>query len=124
MVELVHPMDGTRRIADGMAAFDAIIERLPACDAIFFGTDILGCGAVLRALDRGIAVPEEVAVAGFGGLDFTRHTRPALTTIRVASYEMGFAAGRKLLHRLNGEPVPHPIELHPVVLEMRGSTGG
>src|SRR5690606_40510392 len=44
----VMPMEGTRRLEDGVAAFDAIRAESPEVDAIFFGSDILASGAVLR----------------------------------------------------------------------------
>ncbi|KQW85742.1 hypothetical protein ASC89_01280 [Devosia sp. Root413D1] len=123
-LELIHPMDGTRTFADGMHAFDAILEQLPGCDAIFFGTDVLAAGAMTRALDRGIAVPGQVAIAGYGDLEFTQHVRPSLTSLQVSSYEMGREAGRMLIKRLSGEAIANPIVLQPISLEARSSTLG
>lgn len=121
-LEFILPMDGTRSFSDGMQALDQILEQLPSCDAIFFGTDILASGAVVRALDRGIAIPGQVGIAGFGDLDFTPHVRPSLTTIHVSSYEMGREAGRMLLKRLAGHSIANPIVLQPINLEARDST--
>ena len=121
-LELIHPMDGTRSFADGVAALDSILEAMPNCDAIFFGTDVLAAGAVTRALDRGIAVPDQVAIAGYGDLEFTQHVRPSLTSLQVSSYQMGREAGRMLIKRLNGEPIAEPIVLQPISLEARDST--
>ncbi|MBK8084499.1 MAG: LacI family DNA-binding transcriptional regulator [Devosia sp.] len=121
-IELAYAMEGTRQMSDGMAAFDAILEQLPACDAIFFGTDVLAFGALVRAYDRGIPVPGRVAIAGLGNLEFSQHTRPSLTTLHVGGYEVGREAGRRMLRRLNGAPVDDPIVSHPITLEARGST--
>ncbi len=121
-ISLVYPMEGTRQIADGMDAFDAILAQLPDCDAIFFGTDILATGALLRALERGIPVPGQVALAGFGGLDFTEHVRPSLTTLNIEGYKMGLEAGRMMLARLDGKPVERPIFEYPITLLEREST--
>lgn len=118
----VLPMEGTRQIVDGVAAFDAIRAEVPDVDAIFFGTDILASGAVLRAAELGISIPRDVAVAGYGDLDFTAHMRPSLTTIHIASYEVGREAGRMLLGRLNGQEVAEPARLYPVGLMARQST--
>ncbi|HEV2516265.1 MAG TPA: LacI family DNA-binding transcriptional regulator [Devosia sp.] len=123
-LELIHPMDGTRTFADGTRAFDAILEQLPGCDAIFFGTDVLAAGAMTRALDRGIAVPGQVAIAGYGDLEFTQHVRPSLTSLQVSSYEMGREAGRMLIKRLNGEAIANPIVLQPISIVARASTLG
>jgi len=121
-IDLIHPMEGTRRIGDGIDAFRDIREQLPDVDAIFFGTDILATGAVLGAEKMGVEIPREVAIAGFGGLDYTPHVRPSLTTIHVSGYEMGRDAGRMLLRRLNGERVDKPVVQQPISLEARDST--
>lgn len=119
---LIHPMEGTRQIVDGMQAFDAIAEQLPDCDAIFFGTDILATGAILRAQERSIDVPGRIAIAGFGGLDFTAHTKPTLTTLNIEGYQMGVEAGRMMLARLSGKPVERPVFEYPITLLERQST--
>jgi LacI family gluconate utilization system Gnt-I transcriptional repressor len=119
---LVLPMEGARGIPDGIAAFDTIRSQSPAVDAIFFGTDILASGAVLRCHELGLSVPGTIAIAGYGDLDFAEHMRPTLTTIRIPSYDMGYEAGRMLLRRLNGHEVEQPARLHPIELRPRQST--
>jgi LacI family transcriptional regulator, gluconate utilization system Gnt-I transcriptional repressor len=123
-LSLVLPMEGTRNIPDGIAAFTEIMARLPDCDAVLFGTDILAAGALLGARKLGIDVPQQVAIAGFGDLDFAPHLVPPLTTVQVASYDLGLEAGRMLLRRLNDEPVADPVRLMPVTLQVRESTQG
>lgn len=121
LVKIV-PMEGTRHIPDGVAAFDAIRAEAPEVDAMFFGTDILASGAVLRALELGLKVPDDIAIAGNGDLDFAEHMRPSLTTIRIPSYDMGFAAGRMMLRRLNGLEVDSKVHSQPISLKARQST--
>lgn len=118
----IHPMEGTRAMSDGMAALDAILTQLPECDAIFFGTDVLAAGALVRAQQRGIAVPDRLALAGFGGLDFTAYVTPALSTLGVDGYAMGRLAGDMLLARLDDEAVPRPVLDYPITLIVREST--
>jgi len=118
----VLPMEGGRQISDGVAAFDTIRAEAPQADAVFFGTDILASGAILRAVELGLDVPQDIAIAGYGDLDFTGHMRPSLTTIHIASYEMGREAGLMLLRRLDGQQVEQPVLLHPIELRARQST--
>lgn len=118
----ILPMEGTRSIGDGMDAIDQILDHFPRCDAIFFGTDILAIGAFLGARKRGVSVPRQLAIAGFGDLDFAAHVEPALTSIQVSSYAMGLDAGRMLLQRLNGQTVANPIQMKAVTLAVRAST--
>ncbi len=121
-VALVVPKEGTRGVADGMAALDEIVARMPDCDAAFFGTDVLAVGALLAARRHGLDVPGRLALAGYGDLEFTALIEPTLTSIHVADYDMGRMAGDMLLRRLNGQPVETPIVHVPVHLEARRST--
>lgn len=122
-VELVLPLEGKHTIIEGMAALEQIRRELPGCDAIFFGTDILAVGAMLKARRLGIAIPGEIAVAGYGDLEFSEQLYIPLTTIHVQSYEMGLAAGEMLRKRLQYEEITERIVLSPIHLEVRASTG-
>ncbi|MHB1102554.1 MAG: LacI family DNA-binding transcriptional regulator [Devosia sp.] len=123
-VEFVLPLEGRRTIAEGMAAFEQIRAALPGCDAIFFGTDILAVGAMLKARHLSVAVPGEIAVAGYGDLELSKQLFTPLTTIHVSSYEMGRAAGEMLRKRLQHKEIVERIVLAPIHLEARASTGG
>jgi LacI family transcriptional regulator len=50
-------------------------------------------------------VPADVSIAGFDDLDLTSHLRPALTTVRVPTYQMGRLAAEVLLEMIAGGPV-------------------
>ncbi|WP_417307381.1 LacI family DNA-binding transcriptional regulator [Devosia sp.] len=118
----VHSFEGTGTMMMGMSAFEEIVTEHPDCDAIFFATDLLATGALLRAREMGIDVPGRVAIAGFGDLDYAAHTQPPLTTIHVSAYELGKDAGQMLLKRLDTGPLPNRRLIRPVRLEARGST--
>lgn len=121
-VELVLPLEGTRTFADGMAALPNILAQMPACDAIFFGTDILAVGAIIAAHKHGIKIPDQVALAGYGDLEFAAHIDPSLTSIDVSDYEMGKLAGTMLRQRLEDGRVDEPVVHVPVRLRARQST--
>ena len=99
-----------------------ILEQMPECDAVFFGTDILAVGAIITARRRGIAIPQQLAIAGYGDLDFAAHVEPAITSIHVADYDLGRLAGEMLLKRLNGEAVEAPVIQVPAEIKIRTST--
>jgi LacI family transcriptional regulator, gluconate utilization system Gnt-I transcriptional repressor len=122
--DLVLPLEGSRTANDGAAALETILSELPGCDAIFFGTDLLAVGAALCARRLGIAIPERLAIAGYGDLEQSRQLGVPLTTIHVSSYEMGRVAGEMLLKRLRHEALETRIVLSPTRLEIRESTGG
>lgn len=123
-VELVVPVEGRRTLAEGMKGLDCVRRDLPGCDAVFFGTDILAVGAMLKARRLGIGVPSEIAIAGYGDLEFSRQLHVPLTTVHVSSYQMGFDAGQMLRRRLEHEHLAERVVLSPVQLEARASTLG
>ena len=119
---LLLPMEGTTEMADGIAVFDRILEQLPDCDVMVFGTDLMAIGALVRAQQRGLSVPDQMAIAGYGDLFFSAHTEPQLTTVHMSPYRVGETAGRHLQRRLNGDPVGERIIEVPLQLMARGST--
>ncbi len=121
-VALVLPREGTSNFGDGMGAFDEILAALPDCDAMFFGTDLLAVGAILAARRRGIRIPEQVSLAGYGDLDFAAHIEPTLTTVHVSDYQIGRIAGDMMRMRLENEAFDTPVIHVPLRLEAREST--
>ncbi len=106
----------------GAAAFDEVLERLPDCDAILFGSDILAAGALSAARRRKVRIPADIAMAGFGDIPVAAHLDPPLTSLSVSSFEMGQRAGQMLLSRLRGREITERIVDFPAVLQAREST--
>ncbi len=70
-----------RDIEDGFRAMARLMERKSRPRAVFAYNDLLAIGALRYCQERGIGVPDEVAIAGFDNLPESRVTSPALTTI-------------------------------------------
>lgn len=67
--------------SDGATAVRVLLAQQPPPDGIFCFSDLLALG-VLRALhDKGVRVPEDVAVAGFDDITEASYAIPSLTTI-------------------------------------------
>ncbi|MEU7582125.1 LacI family DNA-binding transcriptional regulator [Streptomyces sp. NPDC041068] len=73
----------------GRRAMAELLERVPALDAVFAGSDVMAAGArqVLRAAGR--RIPEDVALVGFDDSAIARHMDPPLTSVRQPITEMG-----------------------------------
>jgi LacI family transcriptional regulator len=71
------------KIVEGQIGLRALIASPKRPTAIICGNDVLAFGALLEAQHLGIAVPEEMSIAGFDDLEFSAQIKPALTTIRV-----------------------------------------
>ena len=121
-LEHVDALEGTGTLSSGMAAFGRILKNFPKCDAVFFGSDLLAVGASIAARDLGISLPDQVAIAGYGDLDFAVHMTPSLTTVQVSDYDTGRLAGLALRARLEGADVADPVIQVPMRLIVRAST--
>lgn len=85
---------------------DLLLEAVrthPDLEAIHFANDNLAAGAILAANRLGMRVPEDIAIGGYLGLPLGEHLTPGMTTITVPRYEMGVAAAKLLLERLEGQ---------------------
>ncbi|MDQ0393084.1 LacI family DNA-binding transcriptional regulator [Labrys monachus] len=99
-VELLLPMSSQ----DGIRGLDEVLQRAPMTDAIFFSADMLALAALLECNRRGVRVPEQLAICGFGDYDLAALVTPALTTVKIQPDEMGMKAAELLLARLDGAP--------------------
>lgn len=96
-------------IADGRRAFIQLITETPDLDAVFCAHDIWAMGAVFECQRRGIGVPDDMAVCGFGDLEFAAEIIPSITTIHLPRYQVGATAANLINARLNGEEIERPI---------------
>lgn len=74
---------------------------------------------------RGVRVPEDIAVTGFGDDPAAGFVEPGLTTFGQKPYEIGLLAGKKMLDILKKKFVDTPPEttISPGSLVVRASTG-
>jgi DNA-binding LacI/PurR family transcriptional regulator len=90
--------------------------------AITVVNDLAAVGALAGALEAGVAVPAELAVAGYDDTFFAAIPQVALTTVNPDNAQIGATAAERLLHRI-GHPDAEPgTELVPPRLVVRAST--
>jgi LacI family transcriptional regulator len=123
----VHPdllLSGYWSEAWGHEVVARLIASGQPIDAIFCGSDQIARGVVDALRDRGIRVPEDIAVVGFDNWEIiAAATRPALTTIDMDLHELGRRAGLRLLAMIDGRGTPGVVRL-PCRLIVRDSCGG
>jgi DNA-binding LacI/PurR family transcriptional regulator len=90
------------RSGGNAAALRALAAR-PGTTALLAMNDIMAIGAIDAAERAGRRVPEDLAIAGFDGIQLGALVRPRLTTIIFPTYEMGRALVDLLLSRIEGE---------------------
>ena len=95
----------SRSLKSGREAMVRVLAEAPDVDAIFCSSDLLALGAMTEARDRGIPIPERVAIMGFGDVPFLADMVPALSTVRINGANIGQQAARFLIERAEGRPV-------------------
>jgi LacI family gluconate utilization system Gnt-I transcriptional repressor len=108
--------------AHGAEAMTELLARGGA-EAMFLVSDISAFGALMECRRRGIRVPEDVQLLGFGDFEIGRQCVPRISTIAVDSTEIGRRTGDLLLRLLDGEEdEPTVIDLG-IRLILRETTG-
>ncbi|MEV8468413.1 LacI family DNA-binding transcriptional regulator [Fluviibacterium sp. DFM31] len=103
-------IDGPARLGEGRTALRRLLdEKVFARGVIFCSSDLLAHGILIEAQIRGIRIPGDIAVIGFGDQDYAADVHPALTTVRVDRDALGQRAAEHLLARLENNDTPDPV---------------
>jgi LacI family gluconate utilization system Gnt-I transcriptional repressor len=119
-LELLSPQPSSMQL--GGELFKDLLRSRPDVDAICFCNDDLAQGGLLAALRLGVAVPQQIAVAGFNDLSGSDQMLPPLTTVRTPRRAVGEAGARTLLALLRGDPSVTTRTDLGFELVVRGST--
>lgn len=104
----------------GAAAVRELIRSMVPVDAIFAANDMMAIGAMDELRASGVAVPDQVAVAGFDDVPIARHL--GLTTARVRIDELGAHAVARLIDIIEGGEDEAVKLLFPPELMVRASS--
>ena len=107
---------------DGRNAFRAAKARFPNATAVVCANDLLAAGVMMECAARGLCVPRDISVVGYGDLDIAAAMNPGITTVRTPADQMGRIAAECLLAKLSGGTELEQIELATEFI-VRGSTG-
>jgi LacI family gluconate utilization system Gnt-I transcriptional repressor len=98
-------VEATLDIDAGARAMGELLDRRDAVRAVFCSADALAVGALYECQRRRLAIPGDIAIAGYDDIPIAGQVVPSLTTIRVPRYEIGQRAGAMLCARLAGRSV-------------------
>lgn len=105
-------------VADSWAEWSA-----QGVTAIIAATDVLAYGTLSALHELEVEVPGRVSVASFDDLPFSEITSPALSTVRLPAFELGYESARILLEQITQpEVVPRTRSIETSLVE-RGSIG-
>ncbi len=107
------------RHTDGLRMTYQLLDLEPRPTAIFAVSDVHALGALQAATERGLRVPQDLAIAGYDDIDLAGYM--SLTTVRQPMVAMGQRSVDLLLAQIEGGEVAHKVML-PVELVVRRST--
>ena len=116
--EILHDTPG---FYAGYYGLETLLSRQPALDVVYFHNDEMAIGGMAYAQSRGLRVPEDIGIAGWGGMEAASILPRRLTTTIVPTTAIGKAAAEALVARLKGE-TGHDVTVVPTRLEP-GETG-
>jgi LacI family transcriptional regulator len=109
--------------ASGYQAALRLLQMLPRPTAIFACNDLMAFGVLQAARELNLRCPEDLSIAGFDSLEFTKFTDPSLTSVYQPGYQLGATAARLLLQRVDGMRFAAKKVLLPTELKKRNSVG-
>lgn len=107
----------------GYRAAYALLDRRDCATAVFASTDHQAIGALRAVADLGLRTPDDVAIAGFDGVEEGAFTVPGLTTVRQPIEDMARRAVECLLDHVDSKSTDLVHEVFPLSLVRRGSCG-
>jgi LacI family transcriptional regulator, gluconate utilization system Gnt-I transcriptional repressor len=108
----------------GAAVAPMLLEK--RVDAVFAVSDLSAVGVVMECQRRGVAVPEQLSVVGFGDFEIGAEINPPLTTIHVDFHALGLRTGRLILELMPPGPplAPQIVDVGLTLVERASVRGG
>ena len=108
----------------GAECMEILLERWPDTEAVMCVSDAPAFGAMTAALRRGLAIPDDIAIAGFGDYDIANCAIPRITTVNVGAHDIGRRTGELILEvqQAADSALKPIIERMPIRLVEREST--
>jgi len=85
-------------------------------------SDVVAIGAMQAVKQRGLRIPQDIAIIGFDDIPMAGHLDPPLTTIRLPAYGIGWAAAERAIRLILGEELETQGVLLDTELIIRQST--
>lgn len=96
-------VDGDFHFASGVEAANNLLKRESRPTAIFASNDDMASGVIYVAHQRGLAVPHDLAVAGFDDTPLSRQFWPGLSTVKQPIEQIGRRATERLMEEISAQ---------------------
>ncbi|MEO9652154.1 MAG: LacI family DNA-binding transcriptional regulator [Roseobacter sp.] len=112
--------NGGSALAKGREMTQAMLDRSPELDFLYYSNDMIGAGGMLWLVDQGVEVPGQIGLAGFNGVELLEGLPRQLATMDACRSEIGVTAAEIILERSKLEhdatpPDPQHVTLAPKI---------
>ena len=102
-------VESPMRYGPARSALGAYLDGGGKADIVVCSSDWLADASVLEARARGLGVPRNLAVFGFGDMHVSSEGAMPMSTVRIDGGMIGHTAAAMLLDRTAGRTVKDPI---------------
>ena len=91
---------GASSIALGRRLTGQLLERRTDIDCIYYSSDVMSAGGLMHCISNNISVPNDLALAGFNGLELLDGLPQYIATSSAHRYDTGVAAGNLIVEAI------------------------
>ncbi|MTJ04744.1 MAG: LacI family DNA-binding transcriptional regulator [Sediminimonas qiaohouensis] len=107
---------GGSALAKGREMTQAILERNPDLDFLYYSNDMIGAGGLLYLIEKGYDIPAQIGLAGFNGVELLQGLPRKLATMDACRAEIGRRAAEIIVARSKGQdPAESAVVLTPTI---------
>jgi len=100
-----------------------LLDANPPPTAVFVASDVVAYGAMAAIRERGMRIPEDIALVGFDDVPLSRYLDPPLTTVQLPVVDLAHRAGEMLVSLIRGDVPEQPQVMLDARLVVRRSCG-
>lgn len=102
----------------GRRAMDAVLALKPRPDALFCFNDTIAIGAMVRAFEAGLRIPQDLAIIGCGNFHYCNKLRVPLSSVDQRAAEIGERTAKMITSQLEKPALgrPRKVVLEPTLV--------
>ena len=110
---------GGSALVKGRELTEALLQRTPDLDFIYYSNDMIGAGGLMYLIGKGVDIPGQIGLAGFNGLNLLKGLPRELATMDACRQEIGRRAAEIIAARVDtpDNSAPVRIALEPTITE-------
>ncbi|WP_306154280.1 LacI family DNA-binding transcriptional regulator [Roseovarius sp. MMSF_3281] len=109
---------GGSALVKGREMTQAMLERTPDLDFLYYSNDMIGAGGLMYLWEKGVDIPNEIGLAGFNGLNLLKGLPRELASMDACRLEIGRRAAEIIAKRVeedSDDPQSTRLALEPTI---------